>query len=133
MADINLITAPDKLFNNATSFLLIYPSDSTKQQFNNLVGNTNGYFNVYLYEYLSDEHEIDWLFSTAKIADYVILDLDNSPTEIRELGSYLIANPNTYWLTSGEKIFYNKISNKKIYSLDYFIDKIGGNLDKSSE
>lgn len=125
MADINLITAPDRLFNNATSFLLIYPSDATKEQFNLLLQNNVQPFNVYLYEHLEDTHEIDWLLSTHKIVDYTILDVDNCPAEIRDLVSYFIANPKTYWLTKGEQMFYNKISNKRIYNLDYFTNKIG--------
>ena len=133
MADINLITAPDRLFNNAISFLLIYPSKSVKEQFNFLLQNNMQSFNVYLYESLSDVHEIDWLLSTHKIADYTILDVDNCPTEIRDLVSYFIANPKTYWLTNAEQMFYNKISNKRIYSLDYFADKIGGNLETQAE
>lgn len=133
MADINLITAPDRLFNNVISFLLIYPSKSVKEQFNFLLQNNIQSFNVYLYESLSDVHEIDWLLSTHKIADYTILDVDNCPAEIRDLVSYFIANPKTYWLTNAEQMFYNKISNKRIYSLDYFADKIGGNLETQAE
>ena len=133
MADINLITAPDRLFNNVISFLLIYPSKSVKEQFNFLLQNNMQSFNVYLYESLSDVHEIDWLLSTHKIADYTILDVDNCPAEIRDLVSYFIANPKTYWLTNAEQMFYNKISNKRIYSLDYFADKIGGNLETQAE
>lgn len=129
MPDINLITAPDRLFNTAISFLLIYPSKSTKEQFNNLIGNSEGSYNVYLYENESDSHESDWLFSTAKIVDYTIIDLDYCPVEIRDLGSYFISQSNTYWLTNGEQMFYNKLSNKRIYSLDYFNDKIGGHIE----
>ena len=133
MADINLITAPDRLFNDAISFLLIYPSTSTKEQFNNLVMEGEESLNVYLYENTYDEHEIDWLFSTHKMVDYCILDIDNCPSEIRDLVSYFIANTKTYWLTKGEHMFYNKISNKRIYNLDYFANKIGGNLETQSE
>ena len=133
MADINLITAPDRLFNESLSFFLIYPSTETKEQFNNLLSNVNQPFNVYLYENQSDEHEIDWLLSTHKIVDFTILDIDNCPSEVRDLVSYFIANPKTYWLTKGEQMFYNKISNKRVYSLEYFADKIGGNLETQAK
>ena len=129
MADINLITAPDRLYNDATSFFLLYPSNHIKEQFNNLLQSIDLPFNVYLYEHVSDEHEADWLLSTARIADYTIIDIDNCPAEIHDIISYLIANPKTYWLTKGEHLFYNKISNKRIYTLDYFIDKIGGSIE----
>lgn len=133
MADINLITAPDRLYNEATSFLLLYPSTSTKEQFNNLLQNNDLPFNVYLYEQLSEDHEADWLLSTHRIVNYTIIDIDNCPAEIQEIISYLIANPETYWLTKGEHMFYNKISNKRIYTLDYFENKIGGSLEKRSK
>lgn len=133
MADINLITAPDRLFNNATSFLLIYPGINVKEQFNNLLANIDLPFNVYLYEHDTDSHEIDWLLSTQKLVDFTIIDIDNTPSEIRDLVSYFIADPKTYWLTNGEQMFYNKISNKRIYNLDYFANKIGGNFETQAK
>lgn len=129
MADINLITAPDRLFNNTNSFLLIYPGTTVKEQFNNLLSNIDLPFNVYLYEHASDTHEIDWLLSTQKIVDYTIIDIDNCPHEIRNLVSYFIADPKTYWLTNSEQMFYNKISNKRIYNLDHLANKIGGKFE----
>lgn len=129
MGDINLITSPDRLFNNSISFLLVYPGTEVKEQFNNLLANSEEAFNVYLYEHDTDEHECDWLLSTQKIVDFTIIDVDNCPAEIRDLVSYFISNPKTYWLTKAEQMFYNKISNKRIYNLDYFANKIGGNLE----
>jgi len=133
MSDINLITAPDRLFNNSLSFLLLYPGTSVKEQFNNLLANNTQSFNVYLYENESDSHEADWLLSTHKIVDYTIIDVDNCPVEIRDLVSYFIADSKTYWLTKAEQMFYNKLSNKRIYNLDYFADKIGGELETQAE
>jgi len=133
MADINLITAPDRLYNEATSFFLIYPSSDVKTQFNNLLQNNDLPFNVYLYEHEYDNHEADWLLSTHRIADYTIIDIDNCPAEVQEIISYLIANPKTYWLTKGEHMFYNKISNKRIYTLDYFENKIGGSFETETK
>jgi hypothetical protein len=133
MADINLITAPDRLLNNATSFLLIYPNADTKTQFSNLLESIDKTFNVYLYEASDDAHTPDWLLTTAKIVDYVVLDIDNCPPEVRELSSYFIANNNTYWLTKGENMFYNIVSNKRIYTLDYFIDKIGDPFEEQTQ
>jgi hypothetical protein len=128
-ADINLITPPDRLFNNSISFLLVYPSDVIKEQFNNLLKNMDVNVNVYLYEQTADDHETDWLLTSNKIADYTIIDIDNCPSIVQTCISYLIANPTTYWLTKAENMFYNKISNKRIYSVDYFADKIGGNFE----
>ena len=123
MNKINLITPPDRLYNNDYSFLLIYPSTLIKEQFNNLIAEIDRTFNVYLYEVKSDEHDPDWLLGLAKQADCVILDIDNCPSNIAVLSSYFIANSNTYWLTNGEQLFYNKISSNRIYNLDTIVHR----------
>jgi hypothetical protein len=125
---INLITPPDRLYNNDYSFLLIYPSTAIKEQFNNLISEIDRAFNVYLYEVEDDAHDPDWLLGLAKQADCVILDIDNCPSNITVLSSYFIANSNTYWLTNGEQLFYNKISPNRIYNLDSIVH--GGTLEK---
>jgi hypothetical protein len=125
MHKINLITPPDKLFNNNFSFLLIYPSNSIRDQFQNAIATVDYPFNVYFYEADSLSHDADWLLSVAKIVDVVILDIDNCEPEVKNLASYFIANPNTYWLTNDSKSFYNKLSVNKVYNLD-FIQKIIG-------
>ena len=127
MNKINLITPPDRLYNNDYSFLLIYPSTIIKEQFNNLVSNIDRAFNVYLYEVGQDEHDPDWLLGLSKQADCVILDIDNCPSNIASLASYFIANSNTYWLTNGEQMWYNKISPNRIYNLDSIV---GGTFEK---
>jgi len=133
MPEINLITSPDRILNNSISFLLVYPSKGIKEQFNNLIKNFDESFNIYLYENPTDDHQPDWLLTTAKLVDYCIIDLDNCPQEVRDLGSYFVSQNNTYWLTNGEEMFYNKLSNKRIYSLDYFIDKIGGQIEEKAK
>lgn len=130
MSKINLITPPDKLYNNDYSFLLIYPSNQIKEQFNNLLTGFQQPFNLYLYEVDSDEHDPEWLLGLSKQVDCVILDIDNCPNEVALLSSYLIANGNTYWLTNGEQLFYNKISKNRIYNLDNLVQYIGGTLEK---
>ena len=130
MNKINLITPPDKLYNNDFSFLLIYPSDDIKDQFNNLINDIDKTFNLYIYEVETDDHNPDWLLSMSKTADCVILDIDNCPPIIGNLHAYFIANSNTYWLTKGEQMFYNKISSNRIYNLDNLVQMIGGTFEK---
>jgi hypothetical protein len=125
---INIITPPDRLYNNDYSFLLIYPSTTIKNQFNNLISKIDRAFNVYLYEAENDEHDPDWLLGLSKNVDCVILDIDNCPGNISVLSSYFIANSNTYWLTNGEQLFYNKISSNRIYNLDNIVH--GGTFEK---
>lgn len=122
MSKISVITPPDKLYNKAYSFVLIYPNDDIKQQLQNLIADWDCAINVYLYE----EEAVDWLLDIVQSADAVILNLDNSNTEVRDLASYLVSLPNVFWLTKGEISVYNKLSVNRIYNLD----TIGGTVEK---
>ncbi len=122
MSKISVITPPDKLYNKAYSFVLIYPNDDIKQQLQNLIADWDCAINVYLYE----EETVDWLLDIVQSADAVILNLDDSDTEVRDLASYLVSLPNVFWLTKGEISVYNKLSVNRIYNLD----TIGGTVEK---
>lgn len=129
MHKITLITPPDKLFNNSYSFLLIYPGNDIKQQFQNAIAFVDQPFNVYYYEQDDLEHNVDWLLSVCKIVDTVIFDLDNTSSRIKTLASYIIADPKTYWLTNDTESYYNKISINQVYNLDFIQTIIGEHLD----
>jgi hypothetical protein len=126
MTTINLITAPDKLFNDGYSFLLLYPSDAMMHDLQDIVfNNTDQDINIYVYsdsEYIPNN--IDWMLSVFQSVDTVIIDLDNCESFIRDILALLIAKPKTYWLTKGNNLMYNHISKNKIYTLDY-INNIG--------
>jgi len=121
MSKINLITAPDKLFNDNLSFLLVYPSEYIKEQFQNLIANWDFSINVYVYDHNIEqqEHDYDWLLSVLHICNYTILDVDNFDRDTRLLTSYLISKPKVYWLTKQETPVYNKLSFNRIYNLDW--------------
>ena len=131
MHKITLITPPDKLFNQNYSFLLIYPSNNIKDQFQNAIADLDYPFNVYYYEADDLSHDVDWLLSVSKLADCVIFDVDNASPEIRTLASYLISFSNTYWLTNDTKSFYNKLSVNRVYNLDFIQKLIGEHFEKA--
>ena len=81
--------------------------------------------NIYLYE---QEEEHDWLLTLHRMCNFVVIDIDNSPSLTRDAISYFISFPNTFWLTNGDNVYYNKISNNRIYNLDW----IGGKLEKTT-
>jgi hypothetical protein len=74
---INLITPPDKLDNYNLTFTLVYPTDDTKSQLQNLIENFDKDLNVYMYEQSDSEATINWLLDIVHRSDYVILDIDN--------------------------------------------------------
>lgn len=128
---INIITPPDKLFNNNYDFLLIFPSKELKNEFHNLLQGWDSPLNIYIYELDDQQENLDWLLSVAHIADTVIFDIDHSPNRIKEIASYIVANTNTYWLTNSANPVYNNISINRIYNLDFLKEEhTGGKFGK---
>lgn len=123
---LTLITPPDKIFNQSTSCLLIYPSDDVRQQAQAILVNSEGHQNIYIYNVDDENIDVDWLLSVSKMSDVVILDYDNCPEHVRYLAAYIVSLPQTYWLTSEDRMFYNKLSPNRIYGLDAIEHLIGG-------
>lgn len=123
MSKINIITAPDILYNQNKSFLLIFPTVEIRNQFQKFLEQCQQPLNVYLYAPQTvEEKDISWLLAISKIADYTILNLDNTDPEEKKFSSYLISLPNTFYLTKDEYTPYNKLSLNKIYDLDWLFD-----------
>jgi hypothetical protein len=119
MPKLNLITPPDKLFNDCITITMVYPSNAIKDEMQAILHTQETDINVYVYELGDKEQNLDWLLSVCRMSDYVILDLDNSSQKVRMLASYLIAKSNTYWLTQAPNSVYTMLSVKQIYNLDF--------------
>lgn len=131
MSHVKVITPPDKLYTNNLSFLLIYPSQIVKEEFQNIILNFDENFDVYIYDIENKEdHDVEWLLSTCYRCEYVILDIDNCPSIIRDLASYIIGNTNTYWLTFSSENLYNTLSKNRIFNLDFLTKDIGAQLEQ---
>jgi len=130
---IVLITPPDKLFNQNTSCLLIYPSEAVRKETQDILASSDRSQNIYVYN-VDDEHvDVEWLLSVAKMSDIVIIDVDNCSQHVRMLASYIISLPHTYWLTSEDVWQYNKLSVNRIYGLDAIEHLIGGQVEKTEQ
>ena len=130
---VNLITSPDKLLNSNLSFLLLNPSVTVKEQFNDFVQQYNIPFVVYLYEQEDPNHEPEWLLDTFHAADYVILDIDNCKSVVRDFASYFISKNKTFWLTSSGENMYNVLSKNRLYNLDFLTETIGGQFEQQKK
>lgn len=131
MNDLTLVTPPDTFYSKEYSFLLIHPGKRVKDEFQDLIACFEHHFVVYLYAPDSEEDEIpDWVLARFKQADCVIIDLDNTPQPLYSIIGYFLAYAKTYWLTNGENIFYNKLSNNRLYNLEFLKSKIGEQLEK---
>jgi hypothetical protein len=125
MTTINVITPPDVLHNQAVSILLVQPSEQLRKKVQSILEKQNKAINIYLYDpAVQEQRDIAWLLNIAKIADYTILDLDNTTVVERNFASYLISLPSTFYLTNDITTPYNLISVNRIYDLDWLMPKL---------
>jgi hypothetical protein len=129
MTDIKLITPPDRLYTNEASILSVYPSKFVKEELQTVLLEVDIPIHLYLYEKSEDEHQYEWLVDVFQQADCVILDIDNCPPEVRDITGYFLSRDKTFWLTKGENLLYNVISNNRVYSLDFIPTLLGGKFE----
>tara|TARA_A200000159_G_scaffold105524_1_gene98182 strand:- start:1189 stop:1584 length:396 start_codon:yes stop_codon:yes gene_type:complete len=118
---LNLITYPDKLFNDNASLLLVNPSDTIKENFNHYASQFKADVNLYLYE--NKEDELSWLLEVAQSVDHIVLDIDNTKIGHWFIG-YLLGFGKTFYLTSAPESVYNVINNNRIYELKQFMEGV---------
>lgn len=124
MTKINVVTPPDVLHNQATSFFLVQPSNEVRNQFQTVLQEIDKPCNIYLYDPQDNERMYDWLLNIAKMVDYVIVDVDNLGTVEHNLASYLISLPQTFYLTKDEVTPYNMLNVNRVYDLDWLAEKL---------
>jgi len=118
---LNLITSPDKLFNDNQSLLLVNPSDSIKENFNHYAQQFENDVNLYLYE--NSETDLRWLLEVVETVDHIILDIDNTKVSPWIIG-HLLGFGKTFYLTNTPESVYNVINNNRIYELKQFIEGV---------
>ena len=126
MSKIHIITPPDLLLNDSLQLLLVYPSKQIQDEIQKtFLTNTKKDVNLYFYDKpVYAKSDLEWLIKIFKICDIAIIDVDNTSSWARDLLSFMIAKPKTYWLTNSQDSVYNILSNNKVYNLD-FLSKIG--------
>lgn len=118
---LNLITSPDKLFNNDASLLLVNPSDSLKENFNYHAKDFQENVNLYLYE--NSETELGWVLDVAQSVDYIVLDIDNTKINHWIIG-HLLDFGKTFYLTNAPDSMYNVVNVNRIYELKQFMEGV---------
>jgi hypothetical protein len=118
---INIITPPDFLFNDSFQLLLVYPSKQIQDEIQKrFLGNTTQDVNLYYYDKpVYDRTDLDWLIKVFNLCNTAIIDVDNTAPWVRDLLSYMIAKPKTYWLTNSQDSVYNILSNNRVYDLNF--------------
>ena len=127
LGKITLITPPDKLFNMNLSYLLVKPSNHIKQQFQTILSQSLDDLNIFIYD--NDDHDVSWLLSIALQVDCIIIDVDNCDLITDKFVTFILAQPNVYYITSDETTPYNLISKNRIYNLDWIVEQIKNEED----
>jgi hypothetical protein len=122
LGKITVITPPDRLFNMNLSYLLVKPSILVKQQFQTILSKSIDDLNIFIYD--SDETDIAWMLGIAQQVDVVIIDVDHCDSVTRQFISFMLAAPNTHYITTDEITPYNLISKNRIYNLDWIVEQL---------
>jgi hypothetical protein len=122
LGKITVITPPDKLFNLTLSYLLVKPSILVKEQFQTILSKSIDDLNVFIFD--ESETDISWLLSVAHQVDCIIIDVDNCEPMTRKFVTFLLAQPNSYYITNDETTPYNLISKNRIYDLNQIVQQL---------
>lgn len=116
LGKINVITPPDKLFNQNPSILLVKPTNEVKEAFQKYICQIVEEINVFVFD--ENETDLDWLLSVHSYADVSIVDIDNCDSITKSFVTFMIAQSDTYYITRDEITPYRLISTNRIYDLD---------------
>lgn len=122
LGKITLITPPDRLFNMNLSYLLVKPNNFVKEQFQTILSKSIDDLNVFIYD--NDDMDISWLLSIAIQVDCVIIDIDNCDPITTQFVTFMLAQPNAYYITNDEITPYKLISKNRIYDLEWIIEQM---------
>lgn len=131
LGKITIITPPDKLFNLTTSYLLVKPSNSIKQQFQTILSKSIDDLNIFIYD--EQETDLSWMLSVAQQVDAIIIDVDNCDPTTKSFVTFLLAQPNAYYITKDETTPYNLISKNRIWDLDSIVEQFEDNEEDDDE
>ena len=131
LGKLNLITPPDKLFNQNINYLLIKPSTEIKIQFQQILSQLIDDINVFIFD--EKESDMDWMLSVAHQCDAVIIDIDNCDPVTKNFVSYLLSMPYCHYITTDELTPWNLISKNRIYNLDILIQEDDAEEEEDEE
>ena len=95
---IKIITAPDIVFDQAESLLVVQPNQDLQLKVDEYCSNSKDSINLYVFT--NNDTDIKWLLTVAKFADNILIDVDNCTHSVGQFLSYLLSNPNTYYRTT---------------------------------
>jgi hypothetical protein len=130
MNKINIITPPDKIYNDSYKILLLFPTKHTLNEIQNQILSRVDSLNIYVYDKpVYNKDDVNWMLDTFFSADFVLIDIDNSPLYCKDLYSFLIAKSKTYWLTTATDCVYTHISSNRLQDLN-ILSTIGDQIEE---
>jgi hypothetical protein len=96
-------------------------------QFQQILSQVDEDLNVYIYD--TDENNTEWMLSVSQQADFIIIDIDNCDSVTKSFVSFLLAQPNSHYLTSDEITPWHLISRNRIYNLDWITEVLNKEED----
>lgn len=125
---ILLITAPDKVRNDNTSILLIYPGADIKQHIqNDILPNYSGGLNIYIYDENSvNEEKVEWLLDISYMCDIIFVDIDNCPNSFTGMIGHFLGMSKTCWKSTTDQPLYKHINDNKVFDLQLLLNLDGG-------
>lgn len=115
---IKIITAPDRVFDQSQTLLVICPGEALKSQVQDYALNCSDHLSVYLYE--GTENNMPWLLSVANSVDNIVIDMDNSNDGVIHFFSYILSIPNTYYKCSVMKAPWDLLNKNRFYDFPKF-------------
>jgi hypothetical protein len=67
------------------------------------------------------------------MVDVVIIDVDTCNQLTRSFVSFLLAQPNVFYITSDELTPYNLISKNRIYNLDWVAEELNNDINEGED
>lgn len=119
---IKVITPPDVLFDQAISIAVVCPDIDLKNRLQEFLLNSKESYNIYLFT--EDDIDIKWLLTTAKMADYVLINVDGVPSIVGHFLSYLLSLPTTYYKSAHNVVQWNLLNQNRFYDFPNFESEI---------
>lgn len=122
LGKITVLTPPDKLYNTTLSYLLVNPSVTMKQQFQEIICRSDEDINIFIFD--RNEQDIDWLLSVSNNVDMILIDVDNCDAITKQFVTLLLMHPSAHYVTSDEITPYHLLTKNRIYSLEAIIEEL---------
>jgi hypothetical protein len=113
------------------SYLLVKPSNYVKEQFQTILSNSIDDVNVFVFD--NEDTDIGWLLSISQQVEIIIIDVDNCDTITQKFITFMLAHPNSQYITKDDTTPYNLISKNRIYNLDWIVEQIKNHEDEDDD